>query len=252
MEELPKLLSSLADMNRLRIIAELETHGQRLSQLATMLHASATETSRHITSLSEARLIEKDRRGFYSLTSFGKLALELLPTLSFIAKNKDYLVTHELTSLPPGFPQRLGDLSECEFVESLSDVLRNVIQTLTYAKSYAWIMVDQPAFEINPYNIGGNRNISWRLILPFQTNFKISIDPQARPKVEYGRLERVEVALALNETAGVVSFPELKGEIDLTSGFRGEDPSFQEWCHDLFSYYWERATKAPGSGPYTP
>jgi predicted transcriptional regulator len=53
--------------------------------------------------------------------------------------------------------------------------------------------------------------------------------------------EKVDVALCISdEQQAAVMFPNIRGEIDMSSIFIGSDQAFYEWCNDLFDHYWER------------
>ncbi len=62
-------------------------------------------------------------------------------------------------------------------------------------------------------------------------------------RFEIGLLDDVKILLAMNERLAAFALPTLDGRPDYSRGFIGENPEFQGWCRDLFSYYWEKSTK---------
>jgi predicted transcriptional regulator len=56
-------------------------------------------------------------------------------------------------------------------------------------------------------------------------------------RIEVGLLEEVKLVLAINERSAGFGLPTLDGRPDYSRGFIGNDPTFQGWCRDLFSYY---------------
>jgi predicted transcriptional regulator len=58
----------------------------------------------------------------------------------------------------------------------------------------------------------------------------------------------VKIGIGVNEKMGGICFCDLEGRIDYASGFIGYGPSFQQWCYDLFNYFWERASRKWPSG----
>jgi predicted transcriptional regulator len=75
LEYLAELLFILASFDRLRLLSEIAIEKRRLSQLTTTLSATPQETSKHLTRLRTAKLIEKDSDGFFGLTAFGRLIM---------------------------------------------------------------------------------------------------------------------------------------------------------------------------------
>lgn len=75
MDDTVELLFELSSSDRLALLLEVKANKQRLTQLAQKLSATVQETSRHLSRLSDAKLIEKDSAAFYGLTAFGRLAL---------------------------------------------------------------------------------------------------------------------------------------------------------------------------------
>ena len=68
---------------------------------------TATEAFRQLQRLSEAKLIQKLPEGTYAITQYGKLTLQLLPSLDFIYKHKEYFLNHDIWKLPYSFVNRI-------------------------------------------------------------------------------------------------------------------------------------------------
>lgn len=100
MEHVAELLFILASIDRLTLLSEIATEKRRLSQLTTKLSATPQETSKHLVRLRDAKLIEKDSDGFFGLTAFSKIIVNLLPSIRFLAQNRDYFLSHDISSLP--------------------------------------------------------------------------------------------------------------------------------------------------------
>jgi hypothetical protein len=116
----------------------------------TKLSATPPETSKHLMCVRDAKLIEKDCEGFFGLTAFGKIIVNLLPSIKSLflkTKNTSYHMIYILSSpstlekidsLPSKSPCRLG----CSFVECflwlLSSIV-NLLYSLVYVFCYLWI-----------------------------------------------------------------------------------------------------------------
>jgi predicted transcriptional regulator len=50
--------------------------------------------------LHDAKLMGKDSDGFFGLTVFGHIILNFEPSIGFLAQNRDYFLSHDISSLP--------------------------------------------------------------------------------------------------------------------------------------------------------
>lgn len=87
---LAELLFILASIDRLTLLSEIAIEKRRLSQLTTKLSATPQETSKHLMRLRNSKLIEKDSEGFFGLTAFGKIIMNLIPSIRFLTQNREY------------------------------------------------------------------------------------------------------------------------------------------------------------------
>ncbi len=55
---------------------------------------------------------DKDSERFLSLTTFGKLIVNLLPSIRFVTEDREYFLSQDISSLPLEFVERLGELQE--------------------------------------------------------------------------------------------------------------------------------------------
>ena len=113
MECLAELLFVLASIDRLTLLSEIAIEKKlKLSHLTTKLSATSQETSKHLMRLRNAKLIEKDPDGFFGSTPFGKIILNIIPSITFLTQNREYFFSHDISSLPLEFIERLGELQE--------------------------------------------------------------------------------------------------------------------------------------------
>jgi predicted transcriptional regulator len=247
MEELGEVLFLLSSTDRMRLLTEIHGGDLRLTDLAARLSASPQETSKHLGRLTDGGLIEKKPSGSYSLTSFGIVVFDLLPSLRFVSQHKKYFLSHDISSLPQEFILRIGDLSEHNYVEHVTNVIVECQHLLGMAEEYFYWVVDQP--------------LPWSISKPFPESMSIKailqtdVSPQAyklarsmlgaRAEVRFA--DRVKVSFAVNEKMGGIAFPDAEGKTDFSCGFIGYGPSFQRWCSDLFGHFWENSRKSwPG------
>lgn len=130
MQHLEELLFILASRDRLTLFSEIGVEKHRSSQLTAKLSATSQEASKHLMRLRNARLIEKDSEGFFTLTTVGKIIVNLLPSIRFLAQNRDYFLSHDISSLPLEFIERLGELQEGQYAEKVGSILAYIQQVV--------------------------------------------------------------------------------------------------------------------------
>jgi predicted transcriptional regulator len=245
-----RLLFDPSSNDRLTLLFAIrKEENQRLTKLAEKIKATIQESSRHLGRLTEAKLIEKNPEGSYTLTSYGRLVLLLLSSYGFLCKTRDYFLSHDISFLPPEFIERIGELSVHECAVNVSNVLRHIEQVMSLANEYVWLMADQAVITWPSIAQSvGNRDLSVRIMIP-----KSSLAPgqyqQTKTllgdKLELKLLpdENVKVGIAMNEKIAGMCFPDLKGKMDFNVGFTSSNIDFHKWCNDLFTFYWNRSKK---------
>ncbi len=242
MEDLAKLLFAAASVDRLTLFSTIAKEKLRLTQLAGKLSASTQETSRHLSRLQEAGIIEKESDGCFILTSFGKSLLVALPSLRFLTGHKEYFMSHALSVLPLEFLERIGELEQSEFAHGIGVVLSHTAQVFREAKMYVWLASDN---VMDLSTLGGKAasgDVLLRIIVPTESiRGAPPLSAELGTRVEVRVVEKVNAGLALNEKTAGVAFPDQTGAIDFNSGFASSDPNFHKWCTDLFMFHWNKA-----------
>ncbi len=255
MEHLAELLFILASVDRLTLLSEMATEKKcRLNQLTSKLSATPQETSKHLMRLRDAKLIEKDSDGFFGLTAFGRIMLNLLPSIGFLTQNREYFLSHDISSLPLEFIERLGELQENEYGEKVGAILAHVQQVVQDAEEYIWLMADHTlggqGYVTRSGKLESTSSVTWRVIIPDDnsidwTRLRISVGTH-KGRIEYHLIEDpidIKAGMALNEKIAGVTFPDITGKLDFNSGFRSDNPVFRQWCQDLFVFHWNTKGK---------
>ena len=242
-ESTAELLFELSNIDRLTILSEVAKEPLKLSQIARKLSATVQETSRHLERLSNAKFIEKDSTSAYRITNFGRLVLSLLPSLEFLERKRDFFLTHDLSSLPHVFIERIGELSEHTFWNRLDDALARTEDVVKGAEQYLWILADQNVRQ--SYSHVHPKQVSRRLVIPRNSDLQAfqHVRNEAESELQIGFVDSVKVTVVMNERTALVCFPGLDGRMDFTQGFAGENSKFHGWCHSLYNFYWDEASK---------
>jgi predicted transcriptional regulator len=241
---LEKLLFDLASEDRLAILKELNVKPLKMNEVARKLGLTATENFRQLTRLSEAKLIQKQPEGNYTLTEYGKLTLNLLPALEVTNRNKDYFLNHDLWRLPPAFVSRIGELSGAALCMDTIENINRAARLVADAEKYVWGLGDK-ALD----SIGVTMAESLKKGVKFRFMFHESLLAQYKPvlselkMVEKRTLTSIPAMVFCTEKEAALSLYNMEGRMDY-AGFYGNDPAFVNWTKDLFSFYWEKATYA--------
>ena len=247
MENLWTLLFELSSEERMRILLAVKAEKMRLSSIAERMKFTATEASRQLQRLSEAKLIQRNSDGFFTITKYGELSLSLLDSLIFTSLNREYFLSHDASVLPSAFIGRLGDLCGCSFQG-------DVISTLAYdegmfrsAESYIWTMSDQFHYGARP--IVAERKmlgVDFRTILPEN----VVPPPGFKPAEGVARrlLPKVDFHLIVTDKEAAFGLTYIGGRMDYAQ-FVSKDERFRGWCHDLFQYCWDKAKPLIGPLP---
>jgi predicted transcriptional regulator len=254
LERLAELLFILASIDRLTLLSEIAIEKQRLSQLTTKLSATPQETSKHLTRLRDAKLIEKDSDGFFSLTAFGKIIVNLLPSIRFLTQNREYFLSHDISSLPLEFIERLGELQEGQYGDKVGSILAHAQQVVQDAEEYIWLMADHTlggqGYVTGSGKLESSSTVTWRVIIPADssidwTRLRRSVGTH-KGRIEYHLMEDpndIKAGMALNEKIAGFTLPNTTGKLDFNSGFRSNNPLFRKWCQDLFVFHWNKKGK---------
>lgn len=243
----------LASDSRRSMLLKLNEGNARLSQLAKDLGMSIQETYRNATRLIDSGLIEKNPENSLSITPYGRMMMNQIPSFQFILNNKEYFQEHTTGDLPTKFIQRMGALSNCEQIHGIGPVLEKMKMTCCLeTKEYLKIIISQYPMEVAKLTIDrAKQGIKFSYIFGENT-----IIPKGRSEllkkvsweklisegiVQRRMLKTVQVSLIMNENQACLFFPNLKGETDMVDAFYSQDKLFHEWCLDFYNYQWDRA-----------
>lgn len=176
------------------------------------------------------------------ITTLGKLVTKLLPSMEFLSENKEYLLTHNISSLPEEFIGRIGELQQHQYNAKAGLVLSFTQQVISEADKFVWLMSDHSLIDsdiVFDIERDRNRSLIWRIILPIGNKIEWQ-DLRSYAKNVH---TRIEIGIALNEKVAGLLLPDLRGSLDFNSGFISSSLSFCKWCQDLFGYVWKGSEK---------
>ncbi len=244
MENLWNLLFELSSEERTGILLAVRAERMKLTGLAERMSFTATEASRQVQRLSEAKLIQKDPEGLYTITRYGELCITLLESLNFTSSSREYFLNHDASVLPRQFIGRLGDLGGCVYQ---GDVITNLAydeEMMKSADKYVWAMADQFHYSARSIVVEKKKSgVELRTILP-ET---VVPPPGFVPAEGVARrlLPRVDLHLIVTDKEANFGLAYADGRMDYGM-FVGKDERFRGWCHDLFQYFGRRRSRLLG------
>jgi len=249
MERLCNLLFELSHEDRLRILSKLQEGTMKLTHLSEKLNLTVQETSRHLSRLSDAKLVLKDVDGSYRSTPYGDHAMKLLPGFEFLSKHREYLTTHTISHLPNEFVNRIGDLRNCTFTDDVMVAFHHTENVIQEAQEYVWILSSQILMSTLPFlEKAVKRGVKFKLILPEDLIPPPGFKPiPPIPLIERRTLNRVDVIITMSDKKARFAFPTVDESMDYI-GFGSADESSHKWCRELFLHYWERAKPGEPKG----
>jgi len=236
-----ELLFELASDERVAMLTEMESRPLRQSDVARKLSLTVQEASRQLERLTDARLVSKDSESRYSVTPFGRIVLAILPSFSFVQEQRDFLLTHDLSSLPVMFIHRLGELSNHRRISKIDEVIAHLEQVIKGASKYVWFMADQNVHQAYPHEHPAG--VPFRLILPKSIDSETiqTLRNRIGGTLQIARMADVRLTIVMNEKTAAVYFQNRDGQMDFMRGFASEESTFHRWCEDIFGFFWSQA-----------
>ncbi len=238
-----ELFTELSGEKRLGILSALSSGPMKFTELSARLSITSPETSRHLTRLNDAGLVEKRLDGGYCLTSYGRAILDCLPILDFISREKTYFLDHDPSSLPVSLFRRIDDLSRGRVLNSFIEILNTVDREFEYVNEFLWSMSDDfPRYFLPKCEEQVERGVKYRVIFPenFIPTLR-SLDVKNIQKVEVRSLKKVNLTINVSDRFCTLALPSRDGKIDHSACIIGSDQRFRKWCMELFDHYWGQA-----------
>ena len=234
-EGIEKLFFELASESRLGILRKLREKDWKMNEVARKLGLTTTETFRQLQRLSEGLLVEKQPEGTYAITEYGKLVLHLSSSLEFVFKHKQYFTKHDVSSLPPQFLNRIGELSQANLMMGMVESTMKSSTLIGEAEKFMYAVSPEPvpqAFEEISKQIP--KDAEYRILSP-QPPAKLS-------NLENRTLTNPPAVIVVTEKEAAICFRFKGGRVDY-AGFFGKDQIFLDFVKDLFLCYWNKGTR---------
>ena len=244
----------LASEQRLNILKNLEENDLNISKLAKILDATNPEVHRNVGRLSKNGLIIKNSDGNYELTTYGKVILAQIPSISFVSENKDFFNLHTLSNVETKFIQRIGALRSKKKIKGFVKVLDKWKKMQEDAEEFIYNILFEVPYSKDVLDVISNKLekgihiksiFSETAIIPDDRKKKYE-ERDFQKFVIKGNLERKitkskAVGLLITEKEAGVFFQRSDGEQDLSEMLVSTELEFRDWCMDYFEYSWKKS-----------
>lgn len=258
MERLYDLHFELSNEDRLSILHLLKERPERLTRISKETQITNQQCIRHLNRLVEAGMVSKTIEGLYRLTPLGDISLKLNQGFSFIAKNRDYFLTHTLDKLPDQFVTRIGDLTDSWLTPDVMVSIGEFETIIKEADDFIYVIIDQRTPSVRPLIARAvERGVEIRSLSLVKREYyglaqrdfdeadeRIILKSFRDEQAKAGDLDDSGIYLYMSEKTAFLAFPLEDGSFDYL-GFSSTDNRAISLCVDLFNYYWDQAYIIP-------
>jgi len=239
-ERISDIHFQLTNVDRRKIIEELQTQNLKLNEVAKKLDTTPTEACRQLQRLTDAGLLEKTSDGRYHPTPYSKLILESSTTMHFLTKHREYFLDHDTSLIPPQLRVRFGELSKTVLrIEAVVNI-NTATKVLENANKHIDVMAEQH-LEHNGQILRQQslKGVKVRSLLQDNMIETIKEEPIVKQSWERRSIPRICAIIVLTDKLVGIALPKLDGKMDYQV-FEGNDPESMKWAGDLFEDQWNR------------
>ncbi len=257
-DETEEIFSSLANSQRLAILYIISNNNKKtLSSIAKELKITTQETHRNLNKLMNSNIIQKDFKGYFSLTVFGDMIIKNISAINFLSKHKRFFSEHDFHNIPIKFIQRIGALEKSDFISGFVAVIEYIKRMYQNCEKYIYSILPQVPLDLihTAIPIVRERGLKFKHILPIDALIpKISEEFLKNEGysqllhtgiIERRMISRTNLGIVLTENQALVMFPLSKGYVDMNFIFCNnvsmDNGLFHEWCFDYFIEIWNNA-----------
>lgn len=256
-DETEEIFSSLANSQRLAILYIISENKKTLSSIAKELKITTQETHRNLNKLMNSNIIEKDFKGYFSLTVFGDMIIKNISAINFLSKHKRFFSEHNFHNIPIKFIQRIGALEKSDFLPGFVAVIEYIKRMYQNCEKYIYSILPQVPLDLihTAIPIVRERGLKFKHILPIDAlipkKSEEFLENEGYSKllhkgiIERRMVTKTNLGIVLTEHQALVMFPLSKGLVDMNFIFCNnvsmDGGLFHEWCLDYFIEIWNNA-----------
>ena len=256
-DETEEIFSSLANSQRLAILYIISENKKTLSSIAKELKITTQETHRNLNKLMNSNIIEKDFKGYFSLTVFGDMIIKNISAINFLSKHKRFFSEHNFHNIPIKFIQRIGALEKSDFLSGFVAVIEHIKRMYQNCEKYIYSILPQVPLDLihTAIPIVRERGLKFKHILPIDALIPKKSEEFLESEgysqllhkgiIERRMVTKTNLGIVMTEHQALVMFPLSKGLVDMNFIFCNnvsmDGGLFHEWCLDYFIEIWNNA-----------
>jgi predicted transcriptional regulator len=256
-DETEEIFSSLANSQRLAILYIISENKKTLSSIAKELKITTQETHRNLNKLMNSNIIEKDFKGYFSLTVFGDMIIKNISAINFLSKHKRFFSEHNFHNIPIKFIQRIGALEQSDFLSGFVAVIEYIKRMYQNCEKYIYSILPQVPLDLihTAIPIVRERGLKFKHILPIDALIPKKSEEFLENEgysqllhkgiIERRMVTKTNLGIVLTEHQALVMFPLSKSHVDMNFIFCNnismDGGLFHEWCLDYFIEIWNNA-----------
>ncbi len=245
------LLFEFSNKERYNVLKFLYYEGKRHKQIQRDLNIPGSEVSRHIKRLNEKNLVIKDINNEYRITNVGKIFLRMMDIFEVSLNHRDFLNSHDITSIPVHLIFQLGKLKDIEFGDKTMENMEIFENLVKNSENFLYAITDQYQKSLLKEAEKKMRDQSIKIRALVDRNLlksynipdgwsKLFKDPKIffRDMLENIRiLDEIKISLIVSDK-GAILFLNKDGEIDYSQCLIDNHEVFINWIKELFEWYW--------------
>jgi len=244
MTQLPHLLSQLGSESRLSILETLKERRLGVLELSDELLISSNEVVSGLSLLIEAKMVEASESGEYTDTGFGLMVLENLSPLRFIAMNREYLQTRDLSLVPMALQRGMDRMAKSEIISARSEEFANVKRYWINVLGDFSIITEAISPELAALMTRMLSNkVKVRCIIPKDSNIELMKEVKEMEMVgmETRILPSGRMLLHVAPDFALLGLRKRNGGADPDHFLVSTEKEPISWCRDLFAHHWSHS-----------
>lgn len=251
--DLNEILFEFSNKERVNVLKKLYSEGKKHSELVKELNVPGSEISRHLKRLYEKNLIFKEINNKYKISNIGKIFIQMMDIFEVSLNHRNFLNSHEITSIPINLIFQLGKLKNVELRTKTMENLEIFENLVRDSEKFLFAITDQyqksllkeveKKMKDQSINIRAlvNKNLIKSYNIPDGWS-KLFKDPVKffKEMLENIRiLDEINISLVVSDK-GAILFLSKDGQIDYSQCLIDNHENFVNWTIELFEWYWKK------------
>lgn len=250
-----ELLFEFSNKERYNLLKNLYNGDKKHSELQQEINIPGSEISRHLKRLYQKNLITKDINNRYKITNIGKIFIRMIEVFEISLNHKEFLNSHEITSIPVHLIFQLGKLKDLDFGDRTMENMEIFENLVKDSKDFLYAITDQyqksllkeAERKMNEQGIDIRALIDKKLVKSYRIPeewaqlFKEPDTFYKKLKIfeNIRLLDQITFSLVVSDK-GAILFLNKGGEIDYSQCLIDNHKSFINWTKELFEWYWKK------------